>query len=206
MFVKPCFFDTFQCKAGDCTDSCCIGWEIDIDDNSLKLYDSVSGDFGKRLKNNIVKGEECSYFNLCEGERCPFLNSDNLCDIYINLGEECLCDICTEHPRFYNEFAGRCEAGIGLCCEKVCEILFNDEHPLEFILEDDGYDDDFNNLEDQVMIMRQCIYDIIRNRNENFEQRLNRISDVKLNKETIEQIVDIFAKTEPINNEWRIIF
>ncbi len=39
-------------------------------------------------------------FYMNEDGRCAFLNENNLCDIYIQLGEEALCDICTEHPRF----------------------------------------------------------------------------------------------------------
>ena len=202
MFVKPHFFDTFRCKAGDCTDSCCIGWEIDIDSDSLEKYNRVNGEFGKRLKDNIITDDDCSFFKLCDGDRCPFLNEDNLCDIYINMGEESLCNICKEHPRFYNEFAGRCEAGIGLCCEKVCEILFGDKSQLEFVTEDDGYDDDFNDSEEQIIHMRQNIYDVICNRSEKFTDRLRRISDMELNNDTVRQIVDIFASTEPINNDW----
>lgn len=202
MFLKPDFFDSFRCKASECTDSCCIGWEIDIDSNSLEKYNSVEGEFGKRLRNNISTEDDCSYFTLCKGDRCPFLNEDNLCDIYINMGEESLCDICKEHPRFYNEFAGRCEAGIGLCCERVCEIIFADDSPLRFILENDGYDDDFDFIEEDAVTLRQKIFDIAGDRSIGFFNRIRKLTEFDLNDDNLRQIVDIFAHTEPINGEW----
>ncbi len=198
MFVKPYFFDSFKCKASDCTDSCCIGWEIDIDCDSLDKYNLVEGEFGARLKNNISTDGECSFFKLESDERCPFLNKDNLCDIYINLGKDSLCDICREHPRFYNEFAGRCEAGIGLCCEKVCEILFSDDASLEFVYEDDGFDDDFDEFEASVVSVRQQIIDVVSDRTVPFFDRLKSLGNIG----SVEKIVDIFAQTEPINQEW----
>lgn len=198
MFVKPYFFDSFRCKASECTDSCCIGWEIDIDSDSLERYNAVEGEFGDRLRNNISTDDDCAYFALCEGDRCPFLNENNLCDIYINMGEESLCNICTEHPRFYNEFAGRCEAGIGLCCEKVCEILFADDSPLEFVCEDDGFCDDFDSFEESVVELRQKIIETVSDRSIPFFDRLKKLC----NPESFKNLVDVFAKTEPINDEW----
>ena len=92
----PQYYKKFKCIADRCTDNCCIGWEICIDKKTGEFYNSVEGDFGKRLRDNIQDGS----FVLC-GERCPFLNDKNLCDIIINLGENSLCGICAEHPRYY---------------------------------------------------------------------------------------------------------
>ena len=54
---------------------------------------------------------------LKEDDRCPFLNQDNLCEIYIHLGEQALCEICDQHPRFHEWFGDYKESGLGLCCE-----------------------------------------------------------------------------------------
>ena len=37
MLVPP-YYREFKCKAGDCRDSCCIGWELDIDESSYQRY------------------------------------------------------------------------------------------------------------------------------------------------------------------------
>lgn len=97
------FFQNFHCIAGDCKHSCCIGWEIDIDEDTLDYYRQIGGDFGRRLSANIAT-DGTPHFKLTKDERCPFLNQQNLCDIILNLGEESLCQICTDHPRFRSFF------------------------------------------------------------------------------------------------------
>lgn len=202
MFVKPNFFDSFRCKASECTDSCCVGWEIDIDSETLEKYNNADGEFGERLRNNISSDGDCTFFSLAANERCPFLNNKNLCDIYINMGEESLCNICREHPRFYNEFAGRCEAGLGLCCEKVCEIIFGNDAPLELVVEDDGYDDDFDAQEEAVVSLRKRLFDIVCDRNLSIPDRIKMLCGFDMKNANLMSIISLFAKTEPINAEW----
>lgn len=127
MRVKiPQFYKAFHCTASACTDSCCIGWEIDIDENTLRRYEAAGGAFGERLRENI-EAEECPHFKLIAGERCPFLNERNLCDIYLQLGEDALSEICTEHPRFHAWFGDYKESGLGLCCEEAVRLLLDAE-------------------------------------------------------------------------------
>ena len=47
------FMRDFRCIADQCRHSCCIGWEIDIDPDSLKRFQNVPGELGQRLKDNI---------------------------------------------------------------------------------------------------------------------------------------------------------
>ena len=98
----PDYYKEFQCIAGQCKDNCCIGWDIMIDEKSYERYQKVTTDFKDRLNQGIQHGKE-PQFNMDEQNRCVFLNKDNLCDIYIELGESALCEICTQHPRFHNE-------------------------------------------------------------------------------------------------------
>ena len=96
----PGYCEKFRCIADRCIDSCCVGWEIDVDSRTAAYYESVSGDFGERLRKNISDG--C--FVLDRDERCPFLNERGLCDIIIELGEDKLCQICSDHPRYFEWF------------------------------------------------------------------------------------------------------
>ena len=123
LYRYPSYCGRFRCIADKCTDNCCIGWEIDIDSDTLAYYQGIPGDFGKRLDQHIADG--C--FVLAEHERCPFLNSRNLCDIYTELGEEHLCQICTDHPRYYEWFGAVKEGGIGLCCEEAARIILSED-------------------------------------------------------------------------------
>jgi len=133
-FIYPDFYPGFACTADKCRHSCCRGWEIDIDECSAERYLSMPGEWGKRLRSVIETGPT-PHFCLTEEENCPFLRQDGLCEMILGLGEDSLCDICREHPRFYNEFPGRMEAGLGLCCEEAARLLLAGEGPLRFIEE-----------------------------------------------------------------------
>ena len=72
----PNYYKKFHCIANNCTDCCCIGWEIDIDNKTANFYESVSNQFGKKLKANILWDKQKSFI-LDKNERCPFLNNKN---------------------------------------------------------------------------------------------------------------------------------
>ncbi len=122
IFRVPSYYNTFRCTADKCTDNCCIGWEIEIDKKTKEFYNSVSGDFGKRLRENI--SDENTF--ILKNERCPFLNKNNLCDIIISCGENRLCQICRDHPRYFEWYGNIKEGGIGLSCEEGARIILSD--------------------------------------------------------------------------------
>ena len=160
--MAPRYMRDFKCIADKCRHSCCIGWEIDIDEESLENYRRVEGEFGKRLAENISLDGESACFRLGKDERCPFLNECGLCDIYTELGEESLCQICTDHPRFYNEIAGRLEMGVGLCCEAAARLVLCQEEPLTFeVLEDDGEECPTDEFEALILEKREALFDAL---------------------------------------------
>ena len=118
----PDYYDRFRCIASRCTDNCCIGWEIGIDPAALADYQSQPGAFGDRLRAAIQPGDP-PFFALTKSGRCPFLNEENLCDIYRQLGESHLCAICDQHPRFHNWFGTEKESGLGLSCEEAARLI-----------------------------------------------------------------------------------
>lgn len=118
----PDYYDRFRCIASHCTDNCCIGWEIGIDPAALADYQSQPGAFGDRLRAAIQPGDP-PFFALTKSGRCPFLNEENLCDIYRQLGESHLCAICDQHPRFHNWFGAEKESGLGLSCEEAARLI-----------------------------------------------------------------------------------
>ena len=79
-FIKPNFYDAFHCTAAACSDTCCAGWEIDVDPDTVEYYENLEGELGDRLREELCDlpdGTVC--FRLGENERCPFLDDDNLC-------------------------------------------------------------------------------------------------------------------------------
>ena len=154
----PEYCKNFRCIASKCQDNCCIGWEIDIDSSSAEYYESVKGSFGDKLRSNIIKSDVCS-FKLC-GERCPFLNENNLCEIIINLGEDKLCQICSDHPRFFEWYSDIKEGGIGLCCEEAARIIVPNKERFstcDLPCDDEGCDDYNENLYNMLSFARDEI-------------------------------------------------
>ena len=170
---KPDFYDRFKCIAGRCTDTCCVGWEIDVDENSQEAYRKVIGVFGDKLRDNIEDG----HFKLQPHDRCPFLDKNNLCEIFTNLGESSLCNICREHPRFVEVYGDIMEKGIGLCCEEAVRLLLEGEGPLAFTGEEcdepeDEIDDDDREIRDQVLYEREQIFASLADDSLTFQERL----------------------------------
>lgn len=169
----PDYYRDFRCIAGDCKHSCCIGWEIDVDEETAEIYKNVPGDFGKKLRENIDFSEEGGSFRLCENDSCPFLNDKNLCEIYINLGEESLSQICSDHPRFRNFYECRTEIGLGLCCEEAARLILTKESKTEIIeIGEDGEEPYFYEDEAEFFEMRSRIFSEVQNREKPFAERV----------------------------------
>lgn len=125
IYIKPNYFDDFKCIADKCKHSCCIGWEIDIDSDTEMFYSVLPGETGEKIRNNISSDNPPHF--ILNNNKCPFLNEKGLCDIILKLGEDSVCEICREHPRFYNRYENFTEAGLGLCCEEVSNIILNSD-------------------------------------------------------------------------------
>jgi len=138
----PKYYKKFKCIADRCEHSCCIGWEIDIDEESAKKYKSLKSGYGAVVASSVCM-EDTPHFCLAEHDRCPHLDEQGLCRIILNLGEDYLCDICREHPRFYN-FTSVAEVGLGLSCPEAARLILgsSDFAEMEEIGEIDAEADD----------------------------------------------------------------
>ena len=54
----PDFYDSFHCIGSECPDNCCIGWELDIDEDTYEYYKNVPGEFGDRLRANMENARD----------------------------------------------------------------------------------------------------------------------------------------------------
>ena len=96
-----------------------------MDEGALARYESVGGELGERLRTCIDREADPPCFVLTPDERCPFLNRNGLCDLITELGEDSLCHICADHPRFRNVLPDRVELGLGLCCEAAARLVLS---------------------------------------------------------------------------------
>ena len=119
----PKYYKDFKCIADRCEHSCCIGWEIDVDGETLERYSNLSSGYGDAVKRSISYDGD-PHFKLCADDRCPHLDGQGFCKIILNLGEDYLCDICREHPRFYN-YTDVAEVGLGMSCPEAARIILS---------------------------------------------------------------------------------
>ncbi|GAA0070951.1 flagellin lysine-N-methylase [Clostridium sardiniense] len=136
----PKYLKEFKCIGGECEDSCCIGWDIDIDKTTFRQYYKVQDkEMKKMFQKNVHNNEYCQSPDVDYGKvklkgdkRCPFLDEDNYCIIYSNLGEEYLSNVCTSFPRILNKIDGYYEISLDVSCPEAARILLSKEEGIEF--------------------------------------------------------------------------
>lgn len=164
-WVAPEYYLHFRCIAGACRHTCCAGWEIDVDEESRERYRAVPGELGARLASAIEDTEEGAHFRLGEGERCPFLNGEGLCDLILGLGEDSLCQVCADHPRYRNFLSDRTEIGLGLCCEAAARLILSQAAPVRLVeLEHDGAEDELWPEDAEVLAVRDRLIELAQDR------------------------------------------
>lgn len=124
--IKPKFFDSFKCIADRCPDTCCAGWDVEIDESSAEIYKNESGELKTYFDRYLTTDEDGYIFTLSDG-RCPLLNESNLCRIQLKKGEEALCDTCRLFPRYFDDYGEIREIGLGLGCPEAARILLMPE-------------------------------------------------------------------------------
>lgn len=204
--VAPDYYPEFRCIAGECRHNCCIGWEIDIDEDTLDYYLSMEGELGERLRKNINTDDDPAHFILGEHERCPFLNADNLCDLIKAEGKKALCQICDDHPRFYNEYANCTEMGLGLCCEAATRLILSRTEPVKMIdISDDGEYQSPVQQDLQLMLRRGFLFLVLDRREIPLEKRLVQIlqaEEISLPPKSYGQWARIYQRLEQLDPAW----
>ncbi len=203
--LVPNYYHKFKCIAGKCRHNCCIGWEIDIDEDTLEFYRDLSGELGEKVRKNIDFNAECPHFVLKTGDRCPFLEQEGLCEIIKKLGENALCDICTDHPRFRNFFSEHTELGIGLCCEEAARVILKSEEPFELIPLDEEFEFSLSDEEKKMLDERDEIFSVIRDRRKSVFERMEKISSrysFALCGLFPEKLCSLFLSLERLDERW----
>lgn len=173
-YTIPDYYKEFFCVGGDCPDTCCAGWQIVIDKKTQKMYRREKGVFGNRLKNEIDWKE--GVFKQYEG-CCAFLNDENLCDIYKEIGEDRLCRTCRLYPRHIEEFESLREISLSLSCPIVAKLVLEKQEPVKFLSkkqdeEEEEYGDFDYLLFTKLIDTRKVLLHIVRNRNLPIAQRI----------------------------------
>lgn len=175
--IVPDYYQKFACIASRCTDSCCIGWQIEVDESQT--------------------------VELCDNQRCPYLNEDNLCKKIIEKGEESLSEICARHPRYFEWFDDFLEGGIGLCCIEASRIILNNkvEKYIEIDFKEEGLEHDHQYYE-YIDGIRKNFFSILSNDNFSIEEKLNQIFGSKIIID-YDKMIDFFLSLEIMSQDYK---
>ncbi len=216
--VKPCYYKDFKCIAGECPDSCCQGWEVDADSESLAFYNTLDSslEIKKRIDSVLDKDEfGNTIFTLAPKKRCPFLNSENLCDMHIAIGGEHTPYTCRTFPRFIYDFGSVREIGISFSCPVATDLIYALNSHLTFDVEVNTEPPALNDIDGELYYKlsnsRKDIYNILQS-DESIALRLIKMLEYaeklqseidsyeKGNDET--DFFGVFINPELINPEW----
>lgn len=174
--LVPDFWRNFHCIAERCTDNCCAGWAVDIDECSLAKYQAMSEADREWLFEGVALESGSASFRLNAYGRCHFLGDDGLCRMIKRLGEASLCDICREHPRFYHWLNGWEEAGLGLCCEEAAGLVLTAAQGLHFVWESEMPEIPTDEPEGQLFDLRAGLTALLQDRELPLKERVRILS------------------------------
>ena len=138
--LAPQYMKSFHCIGSACEDSCCVGWRVDIDQETYKKYRRIkSEELSHVLEKNVKRNRsatksEGNYakIKLTEGGACPFLNNDTLCKIQLEYGEKYLSNVCSTYPRTANIINGVLERSATMSCPEAARQALLKQEAMEF--------------------------------------------------------------------------
>lgn len=174
LYTIPDYYKEFQCVADRCEDTCCAGWQIVIDQETLKKYKKIKGDFRKRIWKSVNWFQ--GTFRQDKDKRCAFLNENNLCDLYLSQGEEGFCKTCREYPRHTEEFEGVREITLSISCPEVARMLMSRVEPVKFLNYEKEGEEEFEDFDPFLYSIleeaRKEMISILQNRALSIEERV----------------------------------
>ncbi|MBR2498769.1 MAG: flagellin lysine-N-methylase [Clostridia bacterium] len=198
------YYPKFKCLAEKCKHTCCAGWEMNIDKRTLDAYKSDTSKFSASLKKGVNFKKSC--FKSNKVGRCAFLNSDGLCEIIINLGENSLCQVCRDHPRFRSFFLDRVEMGLGFCCEQATKIILSFDDKIEpMLMGDNGEHIELDFNQKNVIEFRQKALEILQDRKISINNRIEsllKLSNANVLEKDYNKILKKFLTFERLDKNW----
>ncbi len=217
--TQPDYYSEFTCIAGACPDTCCVGWQVILDAEHLKYYESLPGEIGDTIRKGITVTDGEASFALCKG-RCAMLREDGLCKIQYALGEEALSKVCGFYPRFVTELGLTREQGLSVSCPEVARLVLTRTEPVSYITsQTDEPLRYFHDIEPEVMLSvrrwKQKALELIRDRSRSMEERLLKILEITTEDHTsvtpatdgekkvfYSRLYELYSSLEQLRPEW----
>jgi lysine-N-methylase len=135
--LQPHSYHSFRCIGADCEDTCCTGWNVNVDKLTYEAYQRCDDpELGPRLHQLVTIGAASASDDTharitLSGVSCPFL-AEGLCAIQKKLGEQYLSTTCAKYPRVLNVVDNVLQRSLDLSCPEAARIVLLDPNPMEF--------------------------------------------------------------------------
>lgn len=134
---------------------------------------------GERLR-SYIDIEETPHFRLTADERCPLLNTNGLCDLITAAGQDALCQICADHPRFRNILSDREETGLGLCCEAAVSLILKKKQPARLLISEENGPKRHLSRKDAAMLQKRDLWiTFVQDRTLSIDARIARLCEME---------------------------
>jgi lysine-N-methylase len=127
--LQPQYVDKFQCIGPACEDSCCIGWQVQINKETYKRYrecpdQDLREQMGEKVTRQRTNASDGNYakIRLNSDGTCPFVDTEKLCAIQRKLGEQYLSITCTTYPRMVNTVNDIVEKSLTMSCPEAARL------------------------------------------------------------------------------------
>ncbi len=139
--LMPTYLKQFSCIGPACEETCCKGWNIEVDKKTFKSYrnckvGTLCKDINLHIKRNKHSTNDHNYASIkLKDGTCPMLGEDMLCRIHKEMGEKQLSSTCYFYPKLFKQVDNRVEAVLSPSCPEVGRIMLFDSEPMAFVSE-----------------------------------------------------------------------
>jgi len=136
----PEYMETFTCIGGDCEDTCCVGFRVELDRKTYEHYKTLEDDdlqadieaFVRPLDEQQTE-KRFGYIEKQEDGRCSFMNETNLCKLHLRHGSDALGIICHTYPRIVNIVDDTPEQSASISCPEIARLALLNKDGIRFV-------------------------------------------------------------------------
>ena len=144
--TAPQWMEHFQCIAGECPETCCQQWNIEVDPVHADRYTHLGDPELQAVMSQLLRtfrvrrpgkrNAEVQYrLQLLNApdRRCPILNENGECRLQKKYGAYILCDTCYFHPRTFCQIDEQIWLSACLSCPECARLALLHREPTGFV-------------------------------------------------------------------------
>jgi|TARA_B110000971_G_scaffold443_1_gene421 lysine-N-methylase len=133
----PAYIHEFKCIGSECPDTCCNGWQVDVNKATYKKIKALPG-AAQHIKQHFTAvpgGNPVRHAIIVMGpdKVCPVQTQAGLCSIQADYGEELLSDTCRFYPRKITYAGPVLDMHLSLSCPEAARLCLNFEGSHELL-------------------------------------------------------------------------